>query len=166
MFWDNSNIKRFAEKIGQKKPAAMAVMKGSASYPNIRGTVSFYKTMRGTLVVSEIYGLPYKEGPCSPEVYGFHIHEGNRCTGNAEDPFADAGEHYNPKHCPHPQHAGDLPPLFGNDGYAWSAVLTNRFDVDMIIGKTVIIHRDPDNFTTQPSGASGEKIACGVIRPF
>ncbi|NLF57432.1 MAG: superoxide dismutase family protein, partial [Candidatus Hydrogenedens sp.] len=102
--------------------------------------------------------------PCAGEVFGFHIHEGNACTGNASDPFAATGGHFNPQSCPHPQHAGDLPPLFGNNGYAWSSVLTDRFTVDAIAGRTVVIHRRPDDFTTQPSGNSGEKIACGVIK--
>lgn len=41
--------------------------------------------------------------------------------------------------------------------------LTDRFKVDDVIGRTVIIHDKPDDFTTQPSGNSGEKIACGII---
>jgi Cu-Zn family superoxide dismutase len=93
-----------------------------------------------------------------------HIHEGGKCSGNENDPFADAGTHFNPYNCAHPEHAGDLPPLFGNKGYAWSSVLTNRFTVSDVIGRTVIIHSRPDDFTTQPAGNSGEKIACGVIR--
>jgi Cu-Zn family superoxide dismutase len=93
-----------------------------------------------------------------------HIHEGGSCTGNAADPFADAGSHYNPEGCEHPAHAGDLPPLFSNRGTAWGAVLTDRFSVGEISGKTVIIHLNPDDFTTQPAGNSGAKIACGVIR--
>ena len=79
------------------------------------------------------------------------------------DPFAGAMSHYNPKGCEHPYHAGDLPPLFGNGGSALSLFLTNRFSVREITGKTVIIHDRPDDFTTQPSGNSGTKIACGVI---
>ena len=87
-------------------------------------------------------------------------------TGNEDDPFADAKTHYNPKSCPHPYHAGDLPPLFSANGYAYSAVLTDRFTVDEIIGKTVVIHSSPDDFTTQPSGNAGRKIACGVITAY
>ena len=64
----------------------------------------------------------------------------------------------------HPYHAGDMPPLFGEKGEAFSVFMTKRFRVDDIIGKTVIIHSMPDDFTTQPAGNSGEKIACGIIR--
>lgn len=81
-----------------------------------------------------------------------------------DDPLADAMAHYDPGSCEHPHHAGDLPPLFGNNGFALCAFLTNRFSVDEVVGRTVIIHDRPDDFTTQPSGNSGMKIACGVIR--
>ncbi len=59
---------------------------------------------------------------------------------------------------------GDLPPLIENNGYAYMSVLLNKFSINEIIGKTVIIHDMPDDFTTQPSGNSGTKIACGVIQ--
>ena len=88
---------------------------------------------------------------------------GNSCTGNTEDEFANSGMHYNPKNCPHPLHAGDLPPLLENNGYSYMSFLTNRFKLKDIIGKVVIIHDAPDDFTTQPSGNSGKKIACGKI---
>ena len=65
--------------------------------------------------------------------------------------------------CPHPFHAGDFPPLLENNGYAYSKFLTNKFKISEIIGKVIIIHDLPDDFTTQPSGNSGTKIACGVI---
>ena len=42
--------------------------------------------------------------------------------------------------------------------------LTERFNIDEIIGKTIIIHSNPDDFTTQPGGNSGTKIACGLIK--
>lgn len=80
-----------------------------------------------------------------------------------DDPFADAMSHYDPRGCAHPYHAGDLPPLFGNNSFALSVFLTDRFSVHEVIGRTVIIHDHPDDFTTQPSGNSGTKIACGVI---
>ena len=92
-----------------------------------------------------------------------HIHSGMSCTGNKTDNFADAMTHYNPDNCPHPYHAGDMPPIFGVNGTAFSVFLTDRFSVKEIIGKSVIIHANPDDFTTQPSGNSGEKIACGII---
>ena len=54
--------------------------------------------------------------------------------------------------------------LFGIKGYAWSAFYDKRFTINEIIGKSVIIHSGPDDFTTQPSGNAGTKIGCGEIR--
>lgn len=94
-----------------------------------------------------------------------HIHDGGSCAGRGGNkPFQLSGTHYNPNGCEHPYHAGDLPPLFSVNGIAMNAVLTNRFAVREIIGKTIIIHSGVDDFTTQPAGNSGEKIACGVIQ--
>ena len=88
----------------------------------------------------------------------------DHCTGTADDPFADALTHYNPQCCPHPAHAGDMPPLIANNGYAIQAFLTDRFTVREILGKTVIIHDSADDFSSQPAGNAGARIACGVIR--
>ena len=101
---------------------------------------------------------------CGQRIFGFHIHEGTRCSGTSVDHFADAGSHYNPSNCPHPMHAGDLPPLFVNNGRAWFATITPQFTGSDVIGHTVIVHSDPDDFHTRPSGNSGEKIACGMIK--
>lgn len=153
------------QNILRRIPDARAILTGSPDYPGIHGSVSFYQTIDGVVLVAQINGLPSGSEPCASDVFGFHIHEGNSCTGNREDPFASAGGHYNPHDCPHPAHAGDLPPLFGNHGYAFMAFLTDRFTVKEVVGRTVIIHASPDDFTTQPSGNSGAKIACGRIFP-
>ena len=146
----------------RRPPQAVANIKGSPIYPNIEGRVSFYTVKSGVIVISMISNLPYDE--CRGSVLGFHIHSGTSCTGDDTDYFKNAMTHYNPKNCNHPYHAGDMPPLFSVGGSAFSVFLTDRFTVKEIIGKTVIIHSMPDDFTTQPSGNSGEKIACGVIQ--
>ena len=148
------------------KPAARAIVRGSAAYPAVEGYVTFYPSGPGVVVAAEFSGLPGESGPCSGRVFGFHIHEGSQCTGTEEQPFADAGSHFNPYDCEHPRHAGDLPPLFGNAGYAFSMVYTDRFTVPEVIGRTVVVHLDPDDFTSQPAGKSGERIACGVIQGY
>ncbi len=144
-------------------PFARAEIKGSAAYPNISGEVDFFGLDKGVIVAADIDGLPVGDDACACKVFGFHIHEGGSCTGTQQDPFADTNGHFNPDNCLHPCHAGDMPPLFGNSGRAWMAFLTDRISVDDIIGKTVVIHSDPDDFVTQPSGNSGVKIACGGI---
>ena len=88
---------------------------------------------------------------------------GSSCTGNREDEFTNTKMHYNPNNCPHPYHVGDLPPLIENNGYAYMSVLLNKFRIKDIIGRTLIIHDMPDDFTSQPSGNAGKKIACGRI---
>ena len=145
-----------------RKPHAAAVLRGSAAHAGIRGSVRFYGTRYGTFVVAEVAGLP-RGGRCAEPIFAFHIHEGARCEASGEDPFGAAGGHYDPAGCAHPYHKGDLPPLFGADGYAFSAVLTNRITVREIVGKTVIIHAGLDDFTTQPAGNAGARIACGEI---
>ncbi len=151
--------------IPHRLPDAAAVLHGSAAYPSIHGLVRLYQTRLGVLVAAEVRGLPSPDDPCQRPVFGFHIHSGESCTGNEQDPFADSLTHYNPGACPHPQHAGDLPPLFGNRGTAFSAVLTDCFTVREVLGHAVILHSAPDDFTTQPAGNAGTKIACGVILP-
>ena len=147
-----------------RKADAMAHIVGSEEYPEISGEVRFYQTYKGVLVVTEVGGLPKSDDICKEPVFGYHIHSGYLCSGNKDDAFADALAHYNPYDCEHPYHAGDMPPLFGNNGYAFSVFLSNRFCICSIIGRTVIIHLHPDDFISQPSGNSGSKIACGIIQ--
>ena len=157
------NIHNYAALLMHKHNTC-AVINGSEKYPNISGIVYFYQLRNDVLVAAEINGLPYSDGNCLQKIYGFHIHSGNKCEGDMTDPFSEAMTHYNPNDCPHPFHAGDLPPLFCNHGYAFSAFVTDRFALSEVIGRTVIIHGNPDDFTTQPSGNAGEKLACGVIK--
>lgn len=147
----------------KENPAAYAVIKGSKEYPGIKGKAAFYDTYGGTVVVVSVCGLPGDGEEGSSGFHGFHIHEGSSCTGNGQNEFADALGHYNPKGTPHPWHAGDLPPLLGNKGTAWMAVYTDRFYPEDVVGRVVIIHKNADDFHSQPSGNSGEMIACGEI---
>lgn len=136
------------------KPAAVAYIQGRGC---IHGRVEFYPHCDGNLIVADLCGLPVTDS----DYFGFHIHEGGNCEGAG---FVNTGGHYNPGATEHPKHAGDLPPLQGCDGKAYLAVVSNRFRIRDIIGKTVVIHSGPDDFRTQPSGDSGNQIACGVIR--
>ena len=140
------------------KPAAVAWMKGSETAPYLSGTVRFYPCTDGVLVVARICGLPLDN---QNGFFGFHIHEGESCRGRE---FNETGSHFNPRNMSHPVHAGDLPPLLGCKGRACLSVLTDRFTISEIIGRTVVIHGGADDFRTQPAGDAGKKIACGVIR--
>ncbi len=161
MYYRSNEINLYP--ILRRLPDAVAVMGGNAKNSGIEGTVKFYQTARGVLIMANIFGLPVSEQTCKNNIFAFHIHSGSVCSGNEEDSFADSGTHYNPDGCPHPHHAGDMPPLFSAGGRAFLTFITDRFTVDEVVGKTVIIHDSPDDFTTQPSGNAGNKIACGSI---
>ena len=143
---------------------AKAIIRGGKKYPKINGTVYFNETKNGVIVTAKINNLPQSKNKCTGRFFGFHIHEGTSCTGNSEDEFANSKTHLNTTNCPHPFHIGDLPPLIENNGFSYMTVLIDKFKIKDIIGKVVIIHDMPDDFTTQPSGNSGTKIACGIIK--
>ena len=146
-----------------RRPNAIAVLRGGDANSQLRGEVRFYQLADSVLVAAEVSGLPIPNTPCSAPFFGLHIHSGTSCSGNEQDSFAGVQGHYNPGMCPHPHHAGDLPPLIAAGGRAFSAFLTDRFALGDVIGRTVIIHAMPDDFMTQPAGNAGMKIACGVI---
>ena len=105
------------------------------------------------------------------QAHGFHVHEKGDCS--APD-ATSAGGHFNPGGAPHGapparHHAGDMPSLMADaQGNAQAS-----FTIDgnlagdaasAFVGKAVIVHAMPDDYTTQPTGNSGARIACGVIR--
>lgn len=135
----------------------------SRSLSQVRGLVWFTQTKDGVLVVAELEGL-------APGPHGFHIHEFGDCS--AQD-GSSAGGHFNPTNKKHgspdapEHHAGDLGNIVAdNNGYAYY----QRLDKDLtlsgpnsIIGRSIIVHKDADDFTTQPAGNSGIRIGCGEI---
>ncbi|MDO5418166.1 MAG: superoxide dismutase family protein [Lachnospiraceae bacterium] len=151
----------FIQLLAHHTPQAMAWVRGGAAAPGLSGLVKFFDTpYEGVLVEAEIFGLPNLSLPGSSDFYAMHIHESGDCSGH----FTHTGGHYNPTHQLHPQHAGDLPPLLGSQGYAWTAFYDKRFRIKEIIGRSVIIHSMPDDFTSQPSGNPGIQLGCGAIR--
>ena len=140
----------------QRRPAATARLRGERGNSNLSGIVRFYQFPCGILVEADIAGL----GNNAEGFYGFHIHTGGACTG---ENFSATEGHFNPDAQLHPRHAGDLPPLMSYGGRAYMAVMTDRFSISDILGRTVVIHESPDDFQSQPAGNAGSKIACGVI---
>lgn len=136
------------------RPGAVACVRGEG---DLRGTVNFYPTCCGVLVVAQVRGLPENDSG----FFAFHIHEGGSCGGEG---YSETLGHYNPTGAEHPRHAGDLPPLLSQNGKAFLAVETDRFRLCDVIGHTVVIHSMADDFHSQPAGNAGAKIACGVIR--
>ena len=108
----------------------------------------------------------------APGGHGFHVHENGDCS--AADAMS-AGGHFNPTGKPHgspsvpDHHAGDMLMLVADA--SGNASLSTELDVITIgsgstdiIGKSVIVHKDADDYKTQPTGNSGARVACGVIR--
>ena len=130
------------------------------------GEATFERT--GSKVRLTVFAQGLKPG----QEHGLHVHEVGDCGNGGEN----AKGHFNPFGKPHgaPQaaehHAGDLPALAANP-QGRSKI---QFDVDGItldsgssgiLGRSLVVHANPDDYKTQPSGNSGSRIACGVIQP-
>ena len=145
-----------------KPPVACAMMQGSSEIHNLTGAVYVYPFLEGSLVVADIEGIPFSG------FYGFHIHQHGPCIMGEEGytGFHDVGGHFstNPD-APHPYHTGDLPVLMSFYGHAFTAVYTDRFTPEQILGRAMIIHEWPDDYRTQPTGNAGQHIGCGTFFP-
>lgn len=145
-------------------PSATATLI-STSGSTATGTVNLAQLANGSVeVTANLRGVP-------PGVHGFHIHEKGDCGDNGNA----AGGHYNPAGTPHgapnadPHHAGD----FGNvtadaDGNVNTRFVTRSITVSegpmTAVGHAIILHANPDDLTTQPTGNAGARIACGVVQ--
>lgn len=152
-------INRRMSRIVTNMPYAVADIKGSYKYPDITGKVKFYDFKDGSLIRLEVMGLPNIN---KNNFFGFHIHENYKCV-DGETPFESAGGHLNPENDEHPNHLGDLPIIYSNNGYAYMEFYTSRFKPSKVVDTSVIIHREIDDLKTNPAGNSGERIACGQI---
>lgn len=151
--------------------SAYAILKAGPDYPSIRGLVTFAQIQGDVLVCADIAGLPpYSPGndgkqPVGP--FGFHIHEKGHCEiDDPSKPFEECGGHWNPTNQPHGNHEGDFPVLVADRGRARMCFIMSRFTVNEILGRSVMIHENPDDYRTQSSGNSGKRIACGEIKPW
>lgn len=130
---------------------------------NVSGTVTFEAVDEGVQVEGEFEGL--SEGK-----HGFHIHQYGDCS--AED-ASSAGGHYNPDESQHGsptaenRHMGDMGNLSASDdGTATIDYVDPEISLDgadNVIGRAVIVHGGEDDLESQPSGAAGPRMACGVI---
>ena len=142
--------------------AQLQPTKGSKTF----GEATFEQAGDKVRVVIFVQGL--KPG----QEHGLHIHEAGDCSSG--DGMSAKG-HFNPHDKPHgnpasaERHAGDLPSLKANKaGRGNVQVDVDGFTVTpgpaSIIGRGLIVHADPDDYKTQPTGNAGARIACGVIR--
>ena len=131
----------------------------------VSGTLNFVQSGDRVMVRGEIRGLkPNAE-------HGFHVHEKGDCSSG--DGMSTGG-HFNPTGRAHgnhgrgEHHTGDLPAVKANA----SGVATVNFEsrtirvgsgITDVLGKGLIVHRDPDDYKTQPTGNAGPRVACAVI---
>lgn len=145
------------------RPAATAQLE-ARSGSQVSGTVTFAPAGEKTRVEALVRGL-------APGNHGFHIHEVGDCS--APDASSAKG-HFNPNAMNHgyygdkEHHGGDMPNLVadaeGNAKYvAELPSLKLGTGPDGIIGRSIVVHADPDDYKSQPAGNSGKRIACGVI---
>jgi Cu-Zn family superoxide dismutase len=134
------------------------------------GLATFTENADGVTVHLLVEGL-------SPGEHGWHLHEFGVCDPNGDEPFSSAGGHWNPTGQPHgapdaaEHHVGDFGNLVASaDGLAETEITTtdftleagptSAFDED---GTAIVVHEGMDDLTTQPSGNSGPRYACGVV---
>ncbi len=145
---------------------AVAIVRGFTN-PDIQGTFTLTQADdKSVRITGEVRGLPPKT------TLAIHVHEWGDCR-NPDAPGAHFDPHKSGKHG-HPNdpvgshHAGDLPNLETDDqGVARIDFTTQAFTLDMsptsVIGRAIIIHEKADDYKSQPAGAAGGRIACGVI---
>jgi Cu-Zn family superoxide dismutase len=131
---------------------------------SVAGTVTFTPAGDKVRVEARVDGL-------TPGAHGFHVHELGDCS--AAD-GASAKGHFNPAgkmhgHAGGEHHAGDMPNLEADaSGNASLVVEVAQMAIVEgpagIVGRSVVVHADPDDYKSQPAGNSGKRIACGVIR--
>jgi len=149
--------------------SAAKVVLISAPGSSVKGDLTLNNEGTAVSIRGVITGLePGKE-------HGFHVHEVGQCS---PPDFKSAGEHFNPTKDPHggprssSRHLGDIPNAKADEnGRAVIDVSLKGVTLvdkdgapNEILGKALVVHALPDDYQTQPSGGSGARIACGVIR--
>ena len=149
--------------------AASGAVHARAEIVNTAGEVigwaKFMEDATGTLHANvHVAGL-------APGLHGIHIHNTAACVLGTTPVFSSAGPHHNPLGALHGNHAGDLPNLVVNeagrgllnatsDGATLSSGPVTLFDLN---GSAIVIHANPDDHVTNPTGNRGARVACGVI---
>ncbi|HEX3129723.1 MAG TPA: superoxide dismutase family protein [Thermoanaerobaculia bacterium] len=142
-------------------------MQGAPEDTDFAGTLSITPEGTGVHIVADVAGVD-KDGK-----HGIHVHENGMCehhpTGDSAKPFSTAGGHFNPANAEHacpptdPRHAGDLGNIDISGGKGHLEISLPNVTADQLNGKAIILHAGEDDCKTQPTGNSGDRIACGVV---
>ena len=149
-----------APGVGAGEPAQAQMMNAEGGSV---GVVTLNETPHGTLLHARLQNLP--EG-----AHAFHVH----AVGKCEAPFKSAGGHFNPGdkmhglHSEEGMHAGDMPNIHvPASGSLEIEILNTQLRLDASLfdddGAAIVIHEGPDDYVSDPAGAAGSRIACGVI---
>lgn len=144
-------------------PKVEAVIEGRSG-SSLTGTAEFQMNGARLIILVSVKGAP-------PGIHAVHIHEKGDCSGSDAK---SAGDHFNPEGTRHgapedrEHHAGD----FGNltvDADGTGSLMIHSGDLSLegknsVLGRAIVIHENADDFMTQPSGNSGARIGCGVIK--
>ena len=165
---------------GEEKKEMAAAAKGAMAHAEIKGTdgkalgaAMLEDTPHGVLITVDLTGVP-------AGMHAFHIHENGKCdpTPGAKGPFTSAGGHFNPMAHKHGvkamegMHAGDLPNVdvpadgklkfqFIAEGVCLKAGEKHSLAKDG--GTSLVMHKGQDDYMTDPAGAAGDRMGCGVI---
>jgi Cu-Zn family superoxide dismutase len=145
-------------------PAATATATLQSEDPKVSGTVTITDDGSGGVkIVADVSGA--KDGK-----HGFHVHENGQCEHS--DHFKSAGGHFNPGGADHacpptdPRHAGDLGNIDITGGKGHLEITSTALSLsgpNSVVGKALILHTGEDDCKTQPTGNSGDRLACGVV---
>jgi Cu-Zn family superoxide dismutase len=165
-----------AASVATESPAAPAApamaesvtvsLQGAPEDTDFAGTLSITPEGTGVHIVADVAGVD-KDGK-----HGIHVHENGMCehhpAGDAK-PFSTAGGHFNPGNAEHacpptdPRHAGDLGNIEVTGGKGHLELSVANLTMDQLSGKAIILHAGEDDCKTQPTGNSGDRLACGVV---
>jgi Cu-Zn family superoxide dismutase len=146
-------------------PAATATAALQSDEAGFSGTVTLTDDGAGGVkIVADVSGVK-KDGK-----HGFHVHENGMCDHTGH--FKSAGGHFNPSGSDHacpptdPRHAGDLGNLEVTGGTGHLEITSSALSLsgpNSVVGKALILHTGEDDCKTQPTGNSGDRLACGVV---
>lgn len=153
---------------GMTAASTTVTLQGAQEDADFAGTLTITPNgSTGVSIVADVAGVD-KDGK-----HGIHVHENGMCehhpAGDSAKPFSTAGGHYNPAGVEHacpptdPRHAGDLGNIEVTGGKGHLELTVTNLSLDQVTGKAIILHTGEDDCKTQPTGNSGDRLACGVV---